>query len=138
MTTLNRQAAHAAVALSLHCATDVTGFGLLGHAVNLARGSQVTLRFDVRRIPRLPGVAEALAAGIRTGGAERNEEYVRDLVSWGHASADDRALLVDPQTSGGLLVACPGSAVGDYLSRVPGAVVVGEVRDRAEHLVILE
>ena len=138
MTTLNRAAARAAVDLGLRCATDVTGFGLLGHASHVARGSDVSLRFHLPSIPTLSGVAEALDAGIRTGGAERNEEYLEPLVAWGPASARDRAVLLDPQTSGGLLVACHPSKVGDYLTRVPGATVIGRVETRGEHLIVLE
>ena len=138
MTTLNREASVAAVDLGLYCATDVTGFGLLGHASHIARGSTVTLRLALANMPILPGVPEALMHGSKTGGAERNREYLEPLVWWGASSEQQRAIAVDPQTSGGLLVACPASKVADYLSRVPGAVVVGDVVDRREHLIVLE
>ena len=137
MMALNRQASAAAVALGLACATDVTGYGLLGHASHIARASHVTLAFTVGAIPMLDGAQEALAAGVRTGGAERNESYLTQLVDWGASSDHERALLVDPQTSGGLLVACPPALGADYLSAVPGAVVIGEVTPRAEHLIVL-
>jgi len=137
MKTLNRQASATAVALGLRCATDVTGYGLLGHASHIARGSHVTLEFSTARIPSLEGAEEALTAGLRTGGAERNESYLAQLVDWGSVSAHRRALLVDPQTSGGLLVACPPDLSEDYLSRVPGSVVVGSVVQRGEHLIVL-
>jgi len=137
MKTLNRQASATAVALGLRCATDVTGYGLLGHASHIARGSHVTLEFSTARIPSLEGAEEALTAGLRTGGAERNESYLAQLVDWGSVSALRRALLVDPQTSGGLLVACPPDLSEDYLSRVPGSVVVGSVVQRGEHLIVL-
>jgi len=137
MKTLNRQASATAVALGLRCATDVTGYGLLGHASHVARGRHVTLEFITARIPSLEGAEEALAAGLRTGGAERNESYLAQLVDWGSVSAHRRALLVDPQTSGGLLVACPPALSEDYLSRVPGSVVVGSVVQRGEHLIVL-
>lgn len=138
MVALNRTASVAAVALELRCATDVTGFGLLGHASHIARGSGVTLRIRVRSLPALPGAREALAAGVRTGGAERNLSYLEPIVAWGSAGLEERTLAIDPQTSGGLLVACPAPLVADYLSRVPGAVVVGEVTARGEHLLVLE
>ena len=137
MSALNRQASATAVALGLRCATDVTGFGLLGHASHLARASQVSIAFDVAEVPALAGALPALAAGLRTGGAERNEAFLTQLVDWGTTSAHERALLVDPQTSGGLLVACPPALRADYLSAVPGSVVIGEVVPRAEHLLIL-
>lgn len=138
MRTLNREGAAAATALGLRCATDVTGFGLLGHASHLARGSGVTLVIRAADVPVLPGVHAALAEGVRTGGAERNEQYLAPLVAWGQVSAEQRAILVDPQTSGGLLVACPPALVADYVSRVPGATVIGSVIARGEHLIVLE
>jgi selenide,water dikinase len=137
MTTLNRQAAEAAVALGLRCATDVTGYGLLGHASHIAKASQVTLEFTTERIPSLEGAAAALAAGLRTGGAERNMTYLAHLVDWGRVAADRRDLLIDPQTSGGLLVASPPAQSEHYLSRVPGSVIVGSVAPRGEHLIVL-
>jgi selenide, water dikinase len=127
MRALNANASRAAVALQLRCATDVTGFGLLGHASHIARASGVTLVIDPARVPLLSGARSASERGVRTGGAERNDEYLSALVDWGNASPSDRALLVDPQTSGGLLLAVPADRVGDYLSRVPGATEIGEV-----------
>ena len=127
MRALNANASRAAVALQLRCATDVTGFGLLGHASHIARASGVTLVVDPARVPLLSGARSASERGVRTGGAERNDEYLSALVDWGNASPSDRALLVDPQTSGGLLLAVPADRVGDYLSRVPGATEIGEV-----------
>jgi selenide, water dikinase len=130
MTTLNAAASRAAVAMGLHCATDVTGFGLLGHASHVARASGVTLQIEVSRVPLLPGTRAALAAGALTGGAARNENYLELLVDWGRTTQDERALLVDPQTSGGLLVAVPAEKLGEYLGRVDGAVRIGDVRER--------
>ena len=127
MTTLNAVAARTAVALDCHCATDVTGFGLLGHLSHIARASNVAIRVDRATIPVLPGTRDAWLAGSRTGGAERNLEFVNDLVTWNDAPEVDRALLVDPQTSGGLIVALRPERVAEYLSRVPGATVIGEV-----------
>ena len=81
---------------------------------------------------------EALAQGATTGGADRNAAWLLEDVRWGDVSADVRAIVVDPQTSGGLLVAAPPEVVDDYVSRVPGAVVVGEVTARGEHLIVME
>jgi selenide,water dikinase len=137
MKTLNRLASTTAVELGAKCATDVTGFGLLGHASHIARASNVTLRVRAGDVPRLPGADAALAAGIRTGGAERNDAYLENLVDWGLVSSDARALLVDPQTSGGLLVVLRPDRAADYVSRIDGAVVIGECVVRREHLVTL-
>ena len=132
MCSLNRDASRAALALGVQCATDVTGFGLLGHALHIAAASQVSLRIMSQRVPLLPGTSRAWEAGARTGGAERNLEHLEARVDWGSASAATQAFLIDPQTSGGLLVAIPGAQVAEYLSRVPGAVEIGEVVPRGD------
>jgi len=128
MIALNRDASRAAVALGLRCATDVTGFGLLGHAHHIAMASDVTLVIERRAVPLLPEARALADAGLTTGGSERNAAYLEARVHWGTASAADRALLQDPQTSGGLLVAAPPALAAEYLSRVGGSVRIGEVR----------
>ena len=133
MATLNAQASRAARSVGARCATDVTGFGLLGHASHIARASRVTIVVRAVAVPVLPGARSALARGVRTGGAERNREYLEPLVDWGTIPGADQDLLVDPQTSGGLLVCLPADRAAAYLSAVPGAVEIGEViapRDR--------
>jgi selenide,water dikinase len=137
MSQLNAEASRAALAVGARCATDITGFGLLGHASHIARASGVTLAIQVARVPVLAGARETAASGVGTGGAERNEEFLEARVEWGAVSDVDRALLVDPQTSGGLLVAIPERAVSDYLSRVAGAVEVGVVRSREAFDIVL-
>lgn len=127
MRALNAQASRAALELGARCATDITGFGLLGHALHIARASGVTLRIRVRSVPLLPGAREAADRGVRTGGADRNRSYLEPLVDWGKSSATDRVLMIDPQTSGGLLVAVSPDSVGPYVSRVPGAIEIGDV-----------
>jgi selenide,water dikinase len=127
MSMLNAIASRAAVAIGVQAATDITGFGLLGHASHIAAASNVTLVIHADRVPALPGAREAWDRGVRTGGAERNADFLETRVEWGIASAATRALLIDPQTSGGLLVAVPEAKVADYLSRVPESVEIGEV-----------
>jgi selenide,water dikinase len=137
MCSLNRDASRAAIAVGVRCATDVTGFGLLGHALHIALASSVTLRIASDLVPLLPGTRRAWEAGARTGGAERNLEHLTARVDWGSATEPTRAFLIDPQTSGGLLVAVPAARVGDYLSRVPGAVEIGEVLPRGDLELVL-
>lgn len=137
MRSLNAAAARAARDLNLRCATDITGFGLLGHALHVAQASDVTLRFSVAALPVFGEVRHAISDGISTGGAERNRAYVEPHVEWGSTSSVDATLLVDPQTSGGLLVALPAARVEDYLVRVPGAVQIGEVIARRAHAITL-
>jgi selenide,water dikinase len=132
MKALNGAASRAALAVGARCATDITGFGLLGHMSHIARASKVTLRLELDSIPILAGVREAVKAGSTTDGAKRNAEYLRDLVRWHKGTDEDRAILFDPQTSGGLLLCIGRSRTPDYLSRVTGSVVIGEVIERGE------
>ena len=80
----------------------------------------------------LPGAREAAASGVVTDGGKRNGDYLRELVRWNGGDDTDRALLFDPQTSGGLLVCVSSSRAADYLSRIDGAVLVGEVLQRGD------
>ena len=137
MSALNRDASRAALAVGAKCATDITGFGLLGHASHIARASDVSLEIRVADLPVLPGARDAWRDGARTGGAERNVRYLEPLVHWGSVSEEDRAIVVDPQTSGGLLVALPAAAARDYIARVTGAVEIGAVIARGTHAIIL-
>jgi selenide,water dikinase len=137
MRSLNRDASAAAVSLGIRCATDVTGFGALGHASHIARASNVTLRLEVAGLPVLPGAQDAWREGATPAGAERNEAYFGPLVEWGTAEPFARALVLDPQTSGGLLLSVPGALVDEYVSRVPGAVVIGDVVERGDHQLVL-
>jgi len=116
MTTLNRAASVEALKAGAVCATDVTGFGLLGHLHKLARASGVTARVDARAVPYLEGAREALRDGYVSGGTRRNLDWVRPHLDSG-VSEDELLLLADAQTSGGLLVA----------GEVPGFPIVGEL-----------
>jgi selenide,water dikinase len=139
MSQLNDVASRAAVQLGIRCATDVSGFGLLGHASHMARASGVSLRFHAASIPALPGAKDALTLGITTGGAKRNERYVASQVFCAPGvPAVVTGLVVDPQTSGGLLLAVPPARVDEYLALVHGAVCVGEVAPRGDHVLMLE
>jgi selenide,water dikinase len=137
MRALNAVASRAALAVGVTCATDVTGFGLLGHALNIARASGVTLRIDGKSLPELPGARELWRAGTRTGGAERNESYLATQVDSSSADPSDRALALDPQTSGGLLLAVPPGALAGYLTAVPEAVEIGVVEAAGNHQIVL-
>ncbi|WP_432482052.1 selenide, water dikinase SelD [Kineococcus esterisolvens] len=116
MTTLNAAASAAALASGARCATDVTGFGLLGHLHEVARASGVTAVVDAAAVPYVDGARESLEAGFVPGGSRRNLDWVRPTLDAGGAGEDELVLLADAQTSGGLLVA----------GEVPGYPVVGE------------
>lgn len=137
MRALNRDASRQAVALGAKCATDITGFGLLGHAHHIARASNVTVRIEAAQLPVLPGALEAWRAGATPGGADRNDAFVREFTEWTSVEPFHEALVIDPQTSGGLLIALPAPVVEDYLSRVPQAVVIGAVLPRGDRAIVL-
>ena len=111
-TRLNTPGPELAALPGVHAITDVTGFALAGHALELARGAGVTVQIDWPAVPLLPGVHELAARGIVTGASGRNWAAYGDEVSVPAGLSDtERALLTDPQTSGGLLVACAPDAV---------------------------
>jgi selenide,water dikinase len=116
MIALNRDASRAALAAGVTCATDVTGFGLLGHLHKLCRASGVTAVLDSVAVPYLPGARESYADGYVPGGSRRNLDWVRPHVD-SAVGEDELVLLADAQTSGGLLV------VGE----LPGYPVIGEL-----------
>ncbi|HWC80832.1 MAG TPA: selenide, water dikinase SelD [Pseudonocardiaceae bacterium] len=117
MTALNWEASQAALAAGIRCATDVTGFGLLGHAHKLARASKVTAVIDAAAVPYLDGAREALRDGFVSGGTRRNLDWVRPHADLSAVGEDEALLLADAQTSGGLLLA----------GEIPGAPVIGEL-----------
>ncbi len=121
MTTLNRQASLDALAAGVEAATDVTGFGLLGHLYKMARASGVSAVVDAAAVPYLDGAREAVAAGFVSGGTRRNLDWVRPHLT---AAVDEEELLLlaDAQTSGGLLVA----------GEIPHAPVIGRFVPRGE------
>ncbi|GIJ67371.1 selenide, water dikinase SelD [Virgisporangium ochraceum] len=126
MATLNRDASRAAVAAGVRCATDVTGFGLLGHLHKLARASHVTAVVDAAAVPYLEDARKALADGYVSGGTRRNLDWVRPHLS-ASVGEDELLLLADAQTSGGLLVAgeLPGHpVVGELVAAEPGVTLV--------------
>lgn len=127
MTTLNREASLAALAAGAVCATDVTGFGLLGHLHKLARASGVTARIDPAAVPYLDGAREALRDGYVSGGTRRNLDWVRPHADLSRADETEALLLADAQTSGGLLVA----------GEVPGHPVIGELLPRSDLTVVV-
>lgn len=132
-TKLNRPGTELAKLDGVHALTDVTGFGLLGHGLELARGAQLSARIDSARLPVLPGVQALAEQGIFTGASGRNwasyGEHVQLAASLTNAQ---KALLTDPQTSGGLLVSCTPDAAQQVLQVFAGsgfadAAVIGHM-----------
>jgi selenide,water dikinase len=126
MVKLNAAASEAALAAGLTAVTDVTGFGLLGHAYKMARASGVSMVIDAASVPYLDGARDALRDGYVSGGTRRNLDWVRPHLS-ASVSEDELLLLADAQTSGGLLV------VGE----IPGAPVVGEVVPSGDSVLVV-
>jgi len=137
MKQLNGPASRAALAVGSKCATDVTGFGLLGHASHIARASGVTLRIHSSAVRILEGTKEAFAAGASNDGLKRNQSYLQPLIEWRTADPVMQALLCDPQTSGGLLVAVPRERASQYLSRVE-SFEIGEVADKESVAIVVD
>jgi selenide,water dikinase len=130
MTTLNRDAAVAAVAAGASAMTDVTGFGLLGHAHEMALASGVSLEIDAAAVPAITGSVDLLSLDEPpiAGGTRRNREWVEQFVSWDPGVAESlRWLLCDAMTSGGLLIAA-ADAPGVRIGRVTDAEAPGRIR----------
>lgn len=133
MKTVNRLDLAPELRAEVHAATDVTGFGVLGHALHLAEGSGVTAVLDAAAVPLLAGAEDCLARGILTKAHGTNAAYVRDRVTGFEALNDTRRLaLVDPQTSGGLLLSVAAEQAAPVLQAIrgafPRAAAIGEVR----------
>jgi selenide, water dikinase len=147
MTTLNRGAAHTGQRHGVTAATDVTGFGLLGHLRNIVRGSKVGARIDLAALPLLPDALVHLAAKVCPAGSKANRAFVADLVRWdgGAPLAADQvddsdrelraSLACDAQTSGGLLLCVPRASAAALVDELRGeglpAAAIGELTDRS-------
>ncbi|WP_372452887.1 selenide, water dikinase SelD [Actinomadura parmotrematis] len=127
MTALNDTASTLALAAGATAATDVTGFGLLGHLYKLARASGVSAVVDAAAVPYLEGAREAARDGFVPGGSRRNLAWVAPHTDFGRIAELERLLLADAQTSGGLLVA----------GEVPGAPVIGELVARTRSTLVV-
>jgi selenide, water dikinase len=143
MARLNATAAQAMLRYEVHAATDITGFGLAGHALKMAEGSGVALRFEASHLPLLPGIRRWSRKGMIPGGGRRNQEFFGPKVRLAEGTPLELAeLAFDPQTSGGLLIALPDSEADALLAdlRVEGnldAAIVGCVGERGSFAIEL-
>jgi selenide,water dikinase len=136
MTTSAREASKAMVRDGANACTDITGFGLLGHAYEMANASDVTLTLVSKAVPLLPDVIELIEMGMLTRGDKNNRVYVGDTVRIdGTVSGPMQSALFDPQTAGGLLISMPMAAAERFILDVPDAVVIGSVALRADKLI---
>ncbi len=141
MATLNRSASRAMIAAGAHAATDVTGFGLIGHALEMAEGSGVTIEIDAAELPLMDGARELCADGIAPGGLGTNRHFYSPRVSIETADTVVTELTFDPQTSGGLLVALPEDALPVFEREMAvdeaGWWRIGRVRPQGPHPISL-
>ena len=138
MVALNDVASRVARAFPVHACSDVTGFGLLGHATEMAMGSGVSLVFEAAKLPLLPGAVRLAEEGLLTGGCKRNRAYLSDKVELSPSvGAGLEEVAFDPQTSGGLLIALPAKAADRLVRKlrtagVASATKIGRVQSRQD------
>jgi selenide,water dikinase len=142
MTTLNARAAEVAASgkFTVHAATDVTGFGLIGHAREMAAGSDVSLRIDSAKVPLLEGAMDCVRAGFIPGGLKNNREFAECLVGYeANVPEEIRTILFDPQTAGGLLLSVARSDADPLVTALNNAgvpaVEIGEVLPQGKPLI---
>ena len=128
MTQLNRYAAEVMTRFPVHACTDITGFGLLGHAFELAAGSAVDLELDSQAVPLLPDAAEAAGMGLVPAGAYANRDYLNQVEFRPEVPVNLQDLLFDPQTSGGLLISLAEDLAADLLTELHAAGVAVAAR----------
>tara|TARA_B000000565_G_C23503485_1_gene268917 strand:- start:107 stop:541 length:435 start_codon:yes stop_codon:yes gene_type:complete len=143
MTLLNDHASRCAVKFKATSVTDITGFGLAGHAKEMANGSDVTLIIELNNLPILPGAKDAYQRGFLTRASESNRDANASAIS-GIAKENSvlEELLFDPQTSGGLLVSLPPEHAESYVNEVSekqefGCTIIGEVIPRTDSAIVI-
>lgn len=136
MTTSAAAASKAMVEHGANACTDVTGFGLLGHAYEMAKASKITLNLDSNAVPLLPDVLELIADGMLTRGDKNNRTYVGEMVRFTNdVSAVMQSALFDPQTAGGLLISLPEYNGAGLINDIEGAIVIGRVEPKGDRLI---
>lgn len=133
MLQLNRDWVTFLAAREVHAATDVTGFGLLGHAYELAEASGVSLEIDPLKVPLLPGVTELIRERLLPGGIKANRQWIDQKVDWTCLDESQAIAFLDPQTSGGLLLSVPKSVAEAIQKQNKQAAVIGRVRGKQDY-----
>jgi len=135
MTTSAAAASKAMVEVGANGCTDITGFGLLGHAYEMAKASNVTFEVDSSAVPLLPDVLELIEMGMLTRGDKNNRVYVGKEIEFSQpVSPTMQSALFDPQTAGGLLISLDASRAGEYLGLVAGSIIIGNVSEKRTYL----
>lgn len=140
MASLNKTAAEILTSFTPHAVTDVTGFGLLGHGSEMARGSNVSFEIEYNRVPILDGTYELAVQGVIPGGSKANYQWLTDDVDYGSATPDEQYILCDAITSGGLLVAMSKEKADQYVQQLHDAglqcaSIIGRVSEKREKLI---
>lgn len=143
MKTLNRAASEAAVEVGASAVTDITGFGLLGHAYEMAEASGVTIKIEAEKVPVISGTLELASMGVLPGGLYANRDYLKGRVLLPEGMKEDLAdILFDPQTSGGLLISCPEEKREIFMKElekrnVKYSSVIGRVEKKSEFDIVV-
>lgn len=136
MTTSAAAASKSMQEIGANACTDITGFGLLGHAFEMAKASEITLQIESEKVPLLPDVLDLIGQGMLTRGDKNNRAYVGETVRMAPGvSPEMQSALFDPQTAGGLLISMDPKRAERYLEKMPEAMVIGRVVEKLEHLI---
>jgi selenide,water dikinase len=136
MTKSSAEASEAMRQAGAHACTDVTGFGLLGHAYEMAKASRVCLEIQAGQVPLLPDVLDLIGQGMLTRGDKNNRAYVGETIEISpEVSREMQSALFDPQTAGGLLISIEQSKAEELVAKIGGAVIIGRVQPLSEKLI---
>lgn len=143
MAELNNIAAEHLEALNPHAVTDVTGFGLLGHSFEMAKGSDVTFELQMANVPMLEGTRDLADKGIIPGGSKANERWLKDEVDFSTSISDvEKSILCDAITSGGLLIALTSEEANSYVNSMEQAgkqaTIIGTVLEKGEKPIVVK
>jgi selenide,water dikinase len=144
MSTLNKLAADIMTEIGVNSATDVTGFGLLGHLSEMCKASNISAKIDYHALPFLLTVKKLAEQGVVPGGTKRNLKFIKDKVQFGEQLTDiDKLLLADAQTSGGLLISLSAEKAEKYITKFNElsdikAVVIGEIVEKSERIIFVD
>jgi selenide,water dikinase len=139
MTTSAREASKVMRKLGANGCTDITGFGLLGHAYEMAKGSDVTLKIESESVPFLPEVFDLIEQNMLTRGDRNNREYVGETISFDNKiSKQMQSALFDPQTAGGLLISLEADKAEQLVAEIEDAVIIGRVKEKNKFLIEVE
>jgi len=143
MALLNKSAADALQSFNPHAVTDVTGFGLLGHGSEIARGSDVSFEITLSQVPVLTGTYELAAKGVVPGGSKSNHTWLKDDVVYDEISSEEQLVLCDAITSGGLLVSLPEEEAEQYVDALKEqglnhAAIIGKVIEKKDKLIYVK